>query len=49
MHHGIEERFVFPMLATRMPEFKKGTGDHIKQRAYNKNIRDMLAETAVVF
>ncbi|KAL7010246.1 hypothetical protein EMMF5_000266 [Cystobasidiomycetes sp. EMM_F5] len=31
MHHGIEERFVFPMLATRMPEFKKGTGDHIKQ------------------
>lgn len=23
-HHGIEERFVFPMLARRMPEFRAG-------------------------
>ncbi|KAI5457820.1 hypothetical protein BGZ63DRAFT_427848 [Mariannaea sp. PMI_226] len=25
-HHGIEERFVFPYLAQKMPEFRKGKG-----------------------
>jgi hypothetical protein len=32
MHHTIEEVHVFPVLATRMPEFKQDTGSHLKQR-----------------
>lgn len=32
MHHTIEEMHVFPVLATRMPEFKPGSGNHLKQR-----------------
>lgn len=32
MHHTIEEMHVFPVLATRMPEFQQDTGSHLKQR-----------------
>ncbi|KAK9899103.1 hypothetical protein P389DRAFT_141074 [Cystobasidium minutum MCA 4210] len=31
MHHTIEEVHIFPILATRMPEFQKETGSHLKQ------------------
>jgi iron-sulfur cluster repair protein YtfE (RIC family) len=34
MHHTIEERFLFPMLAKRMPAFK---GDHLES---HKGIHD---------
>ncbi|TEA18058.1 hypothetical protein C8034_v011239 [Colletotrichum sidae] len=30
-HHGIEERFVFPMLARRMPEFRGGRAELLQQ------------------
>ncbi|KAF6806605.1 hypothetical protein CSOJ01_08754 [Colletotrichum sojae] len=30
-HHGIEERFVFPMLARRMPEFRGGRAELLRQ------------------
>lgn len=32
-HHTIEERFIFPLLAPRMPEFDPKRGDLIKQHA----------------
>lgn len=31
-HHNIEEHHIFPVLAQRMPEFAKQTGEHIKER-----------------
>lgn len=33
MHHDIEETFVFPRLAERMPQFQQETGEHVLQRA----------------
>lgn len=30
-HHGIEERFVFPMLGRRMPEFRGGRAELLQQ------------------
>ncbi|KAL0931072.1 neutrophil cytosol factor 2 protein [Colletotrichum truncatum] len=30
-HHGIEERFVFPMLARKMPEFRGGRAELLQQ------------------
>lgn len=39
MHHTIEEMHVFPVLATRMPEFKKDTGSHLKQRELEVNAK----------
>jgi hypothetical protein len=32
MHHNIEEVHIFPILGKRMPDFAKGTGEHLKQR-----------------
>lgn len=31
-HHDIEETYIFPYLAQRMPEFKQESGEHVQQR-----------------
>ena len=32
MHHNIEEVHIFPILGKRMPDFAKGSGEHLRQR-----------------
>ncbi|ORX38632.1 hypothetical protein BD324DRAFT_372514 [Kockovaella imperatae] len=57
MHHTIEERYVFPQLARKMPQFKAGAregGEHLKSHKaihdglekYEKFLEEALRDTS---
>lgn len=43
MHHGIEEQHVFPILAKKMPEFRKELNLLTQHKAIHKGISQMEA------
>ncbi|KAF8318123.1 hypothetical protein DL93DRAFT_2184601 [Clavulina sp. PMI_390] len=44
MHHDIEERYIFPVLSRRMPQFRAKTGTHLKEHKEMHAILDRYHE-----